>query len=180
MARFRSRRLGVLRTLNYMAFLPLASKAPTYGRLLLSLVRDERIPTSHKAILGLAAGYLVMPIDLIPEAIPVLGALDDVAVVVLALDIFLESIPEPLLVEKLKELDIDRGELEHDLAQVRRFVPGPVRRAFARLPDVLDSAASLAGRTGIERRFREWINSDEERARRARRVDSERTPGYSA
>jgi uncharacterized membrane protein YkvA (DUF1232 family) len=153
-----------------MAFMPLASRAPTYGRLLLSLVRDERVPGSRKAVLALAAGYLVLPIDLIPETIPVVGALDDVAVVVLALDIFLESVPRPLLQEKLVELDIDPHELERDLAQVRRFVPGPVRSAFARLPDVLDGAASFASRSGIQDRLREWINSDELRARRARPV----------
>jgi uncharacterized membrane protein YkvA (DUF1232 family) len=165
------RRLGLLRTLNYMAFMPLASRAPTYGRLLVALVRDERVPTSRKAVLGLAVAYLALPIDLIPETIPVIGALDDLAVVVLALDIFLESVPRELLDQKLVELDIDPNELERDLAQVRRFVPGPVRRAFARLPDLLDGAASLAAKSGVQERFREWVNSDEMRARRARRVD---------
>jgi uncharacterized membrane protein YkvA (DUF1232 family) len=153
-----------------MAFMPLASRAPTYGRLLMSLVRDERVPGSRKAVLALAAGYLVLPIDLIPETVPVLGALDDVAVVVLALDIFLESVPRSLLQEKLVELDIDANQLDRDLAQVRRFVPGPVRSAFARLPEVLDGAASFASRTGIQGRVREWLNSDEQRARRARPV----------
>ena len=156
-----------------MAFMPLASRAPMYGRLLMSLVRDERVPGSRKAVLALAAGYLVLPIDLIPETVPVLGALDDVAVVVLALDIFLESVPRQLLNEKLVELDIDPSELERDLAQVRRFVPGPVRKAFTRLPDVLDSAASLASRSGIQGRVRDWINSDDQRARRARPVGSD-------
>jgi len=156
-----------------MAFMPLASRAPTYGRLLLALVRDERIPTSRKAVLGLAAGYLVLPIDLIPDTVPVFGALDDVAVVVLALDIFLESVPRPLLNEKLKELEINPAELERDLATVRKLVPGPVRRAFARLPDLLDGAASLVEQSGLERRLRQWIESDEQRVRRARPVGRE-------
>ena len=166
----RSRRRGLLRTLNYMAFLPLASRAPTYGRLLLALVRDDRVPASRKAVLGLAAAYLALPVDIIPEAVPVIGALDDLAVVVLALDVFLETVPPHLLEEKLVELEIDRGQLERDLAQVRRFVPGPVRRTFARLPDVLAGAGSLLERTGLDARFRDWLDSDEQRARRARRV----------
>ncbi len=165
-----SRRRGFVRTLNYVAFLPLASRAPTYGRLLLALVRDDRVPASRKAVLGLAAAYLALPVDLIPEAVPVIGALDDLAVVILALDVFLETVPPQLLEEKLVELEIDRGQLERDLAQVRRFVPGPVRRTFARLPDALASAASLLGRSGLDARFREWLDSDEQRVRRARPV----------
>ena len=156
--------------------MPLASRAPTYGRLLAALVRDERIPASRKAVLAVGAGYLALPIDLIPERIPVIGALDDLAVVVLALDIFLESVPPELLDEKLVELDIDRAQLDRDLAQVRRFVPGPVRRAFARLPDVLEEVGSLARRSGVDERVRTWINSDRERAQRARPVGAAGPP----
>ena len=156
-----------------MAFMPLASRAPMYGRLLVSLVRDERVPASRKAVLGLALGYLALPVDVIPERVPVLGALDDVAVVVLALDTFIESIPADLLQEKLTELDIDRGELERDLAQVRRFVPGPVRQAFARLPGVLEGAGSLLRQAGVRQRVDDWLASDEQRARRARPVGAD-------
>ncbi len=163
-------RLGVVRTLNYLAFAPLASRAPTYGRLLWALLRDERIPTSHKAVLGLAAAYLAAPIDVIPEGIPILGALDDVAVVVIALDIFLERVPRSLLHEKLAELDIDGDELERDLRRVRRYVPRPIRAAVMRLPEALGGVAAMVRRSGLDRRFHEWLDADELRAERARPV----------
>lgn len=152
--------LGLVRTLNYLAFMPLASRMPMYGRLILALLRDERIPTSQKAVLGLAVGYLALPIDLIPEVIPILGALDDVAVAVLAIDVFLERVPRPLLDEKLAELEIDRAELDKDLAQVRRLVPSPIRKAAMRLPEALASAGSLIERSGLERRLRSWIKEE--------------------
>lgn len=167
------RRLGFARTLNALAFMPLASKAPTYGRLLLELLRDERVPTSRKAVLALAAGYLASPVDLVPEAIPVLGALDDMAVVVLALDIFLESIPRELLDEKLAKLEIDGAELERDLARVRRFVPAPVRRLVIRLPDALEGAAGLARRAGLEQRLRQRFRERAPDVQRMRRVNPE-------
>jgi len=153
--------LGLVRTLNYLAFMPLASRMPTYGRLILALLRDERIPASQKAVLGLAVGYLALPIDLIPEAIPIVGALDDVAVAVLAVDIFLERVPRALLDEKLTELDIDRGELDKDLAQVRRLVPSPIRRAAMRLPEAIEGVGSLIERTGLDRRLRSWIKEEQ-------------------
>ena len=101
MARSRNRRSNLVRTLNYLAFLPLASRAPTYGRLVLELLRDERVPLARKAVLGLAAGYVASPLDLIPEAIPVIGAIDDVVVLVLAFEVFLEGLPAGVLDEKL-------------------------------------------------------------------------------
>jgi uncharacterized membrane protein YkvA (DUF1232 family) len=152
---------GLIRTLNYVAFLPLASRAPTYGRLLVALLGDDRIPASRKAILGIAAGYLLSPLDIIPDAIPILGALDDVAVVVIALDIFLEGVPRALLDEKLHELGIDGRELDEDLARVRKSVPRPVRAVMKRIPAALDGAASVIKRSGADRRLRSWILKEE-------------------
>ena len=156
----RGGRAGFFRSLNYLAFLPLASRAPTYGRLLVALLGDDRIPPSRKAVLGLAAGYLLSPIDLIPEAIPLLGAMDDLAVVVIALDVFLEGVPRALLDEKLEQLGIDSGELDADLARVRKTVPRPVRAVFKRIPAAIEGAASLIHRSGADRRLRDWISKE--------------------
>ncbi|MDQ3703149.1 MAG: DUF1232 domain-containing protein [Chloroflexota bacterium] len=142
-----SRALFGLRAVSLVALAPLAARAPTYGRLLLELLADPRIPLSRKAVLGVAAGYVVMPLDLVPDVIPVVGRLDDIAIVVLALDLFLESVPQDLLYEKLTALDIDGRQLERDLARVRRFVPRPVRMIARRLPDLIEKAAASARRT---------------------------------
>jgi uncharacterized membrane protein YkvA (DUF1232 family) len=172
--------LGFFRSFNRLAYLPLATRAPTYGRLVVALLRDDRIPWSTKGVLAVAAGYLVSPIDFIPEFIPIIGVLDDVAVIILALDIFLESVPRPLLDEKLRELDIDPGELESDLRQVRRYVPKPIRRLALRLPDGLEAVGSAASRLGIDRRIREFVSSDRDRARRARPVGGRTRTGTSS
>lgn len=131
--------------LNLLPFLPLAGKAPLYARLLWSLASDPRVPNSRKALLGIAGAYIVSPLDLIPDWIPVLGAIDDVAVMVLAIDVFLEGLPSGLVAEKLVELGIPPDELESDLARVRRFVPRPVRAMAARVPRLLDRVAERVG-----------------------------------
>src|ERR1700730_2354235 len=92
------------RALAWLAFLPLASRAPVYTRLMWALVRDERTPAGRKALLGGALGYLLMGRDVIPDDVPIVGRLDDLVVVVLAVDLFLEGIPGDLLREKLDEL----------------------------------------------------------------------------
>jgi len=144
-----------MRTLNLLAFLPLAPRMPLYGRLLWSLATDSRVPSSRKALLGLAAAYVVSPWDLVPDRLPLIGGLDDVVVVVLAVDAFLEGMPAGLIDEKLAELDLPRAELEDDLRRVRRAVPRSVRMAAARVPDALDGIADFVRRSGLERRFRE-------------------------
>src|SRR5688500_18808011 len=128
---------AVRRALGLLAFLPVASRVPAYARLMWVLALDERMPSGRKALLGGALGYLVLGRDLVPDEVPLLGGLDDLVVVAIAVDLFLDGVPEELLEEKLKELDIDRFAFERDVAQIRRLTPGPVRRTIRRIPEAL-------------------------------------------
>jgi len=53
--------------------------------LLKRLLRDDRVPRRAKVALGLLVLYLVMPLDLIPDFIPVAGQLDDAVLVAVAI-----------------------------------------------------------------------------------------------
>jgi hypothetical protein len=136
------------RALSLMAFLPIASRMPMYARLVTALVVDDRMPAARKAVLGAAAGYLVLGRDLIPDQVPVIGGLDDLA--------------EDLLREKLDELGIPRSEYERDIAQIRRLTPGPVRRTIRRVPVLIGTAGETVRQLGIGPRLRSWINNTEE------------------
>jgi uncharacterized membrane protein YkvA (DUF1232 family) len=63
----------------------LVSLLPNLIRLFRGLLRDPRVPRSSKALLALAAVWLASPIDLIPEFLPGVGALDDAVIAALAL-----------------------------------------------------------------------------------------------
>jgi uncharacterized membrane protein YkvA (DUF1232 family) len=53
--------------------------------LLKRLLRDDRVPRRAKVVLGVLVLYLVMPLDLIPDFIPVAGQLDDAVLVAVAI-----------------------------------------------------------------------------------------------
>jgi uncharacterized membrane protein YkvA (DUF1232 family) len=46
------------------------------------LARDRRLPRRHRWLLLILAGYLLVPFDLVPDFVPVAGALDDALLVV--------------------------------------------------------------------------------------------------
>ena len=143
-----------------LAFLPLAARAPIYLKLIWALVVDERTPAGRKALLAGALGYVVLGRDLIPDDIPVLGGLDDVVVVAIAVDLFLEGVPSVVLTEKLDELGIERVAFDEDVARIRRLTPGPVRRLIRRLPEAAGLAADTMRRAGLGPRVRAWINQE--------------------
>ncbi|HET7703221.1 MAG TPA: DUF1232 domain-containing protein [Candidatus Limnocylindrales bacterium] len=158
----RSSTLG--RALGLMAFMPLASRAPLYARLILALVVDERTPAARKAMLAGAAGYLLVGRDFVPDDIPILGGLDDLVIVVLAIDLFLDGVPADLLDEKIAELDIDRVAFDQDVARIRRLTPSPVRKTIQRVPELLGQAGAAFQSSGVGPRIRAWITKEERTA----------------
>ena len=148
------------RSLGLLAFMPVASRVPTYARLVFELAMDDRMPANRKALLGGALGYIVLGRDLIPDSVPLIGGLDDLVIVALAVDVFLDGVPEPLLNEKLGQLRIDRRAFDEDVAQIRRLTPGPVRRTIRRIPAALSAVGDAVTRSGVGPRLRDWINKE--------------------
>jgi uncharacterized membrane protein YkvA (DUF1232 family) len=153
--------LSIGRMVSLLAFLPVASRAPIYAQLIFALLTDGRMPNSRKALLAGAFGYLALGKDLVADEIPLLGGLDDLVVVVLAVDLFLDGVPADLLDEKLVALGIERAAFDSDIAQIRRLTPGPVRRVIRRLPGMVAAAGNALQETGVAPRLRAWISKEE-------------------
>ena len=66
---------------------------------------------------------------------------------VLAIDVFLEGLPENLLKEKLDELGIPQAELDSDLRRVRSMIPRPVRALIGRVPGFLDRGGAIVSQS---------------------------------
>ena len=147
------------RVIAAAALLPLAGRAPLYARLLWSLILDERTPMSRKALLAGALGYIVVPFDIFPDRVPLLGQLDDLVVTALATELFLDGLDESLLTEKLAEAGIPRAAFEEDVARIRRLVPGPVRRLARRVPGAIRFVGSNIPQQQIRQELRRWLVS---------------------
>ena len=63
------------------------------------LRRDRRVPRRVKVAVAFAGLWVLSPIDLIPEFLPVIGPLDDIVVVALALRYAARRVPPEALVE---------------------------------------------------------------------------------
>jgi uncharacterized membrane protein YkvA (DUF1232 family) len=63
------------------------------------LRKDPRVPKRVKLAVGFAGLWVLSPVDLIPEFLPVIGPLDDIVVVALALRYAARRIPPEALIE---------------------------------------------------------------------------------
>lgn len=77
--------------------LPLRAK----GRLAVHLLTDPRVPWYAKALLPGLLLYLAMPLDLIPDFIPILGQLDDLLVIAVGGWLFLRLCPKGVIEDHL-------------------------------------------------------------------------------
>ena len=96
----------------------LATVLPACATTMRRLRKDPRVPTRVKVVLGVAVLWVISPIDLIPEFLPVIGPLDDVVVVALALRYALRHVPADALLEAWPA---DRRILERLAPQVRKI-----------------------------------------------------------
>jgi uncharacterized membrane protein YkvA (DUF1232 family) len=78
---------------DLVAFLP---DAPALVR---RLRRDPRVPRRAKAVVAFAGLWVLSPVDLIPEFLPVIGPLDDVVVVALALRYAARQVPRQVVLD---------------------------------------------------------------------------------
>ena len=77
----------------------LAGFLPACVTLVRRLRSDPRVPWRAKAAIVIAGLWVLSPVDLLPEFLPVIGPLDDVVVVALALRYAARRVPREVLLE---------------------------------------------------------------------------------
>ena len=120
-----SPRTGARRTVIYYM-----KQLPSYLRLLGGLLTDKRVNTVDKLLVAGAMAYIIMPVDLIPDFIPFIGEVDDVFVLVMALQRLVANAGRSVVLahwsgsmEDLADLN-----LKEALAAAAFFLPRGIRR----------------------------------------------------
>jgi uncharacterized membrane protein YkvA (DUF1232 family) len=72
---------------------------PDFFILLCRLAADNRVKPSQKVLVGGIIAYVISPIDIIPDFIPVIGYIDDLVLVVFGLNIVLNELDNQVLVD---------------------------------------------------------------------------------
>lgn len=78
-------------------------------RLVWRLLNDPRVPGLSKLIIPGAIAYVLSPIDLIPDMILGLGQLDDVAIVMLGIALFIELCPRKIVEAHRRAIAAEAG-----------------------------------------------------------------------
>ena len=137
--------------LRYVQLARLVWRLPTYARVVWGLMRDPRTPLPLKGLLAAGLAYVVMPLDLIPDAIPIIGQADDITVLLLVLDLFIANAPEAVREEQIARARNGTAQLDQDLARLREAAGDAVRpdpRPPAGAAGALRRPAGLAGGEG--------------------------------
>ncbi len=93
-----------VKTNDTNAMLSWFQEAARQGSLAWRLFWDERVPIWTKVIPPAALAYVVFPMDIIPDMALGLGQLDDIAVLLLGLKLFIEVAPPDIVREHLRAL----------------------------------------------------------------------------
>jgi uncharacterized membrane protein YkvA (DUF1232 family) len=91
------------------------------------LIADERLPLVVRALLPALVVYLALPVDLIPDFLPVIGQIDDVLVLVVGIVLLVKLTPGQLLGEHLSAVEteaIDATAIEEERSPRPTLPPG--------------------------------------------------------
>jgi uncharacterized membrane protein YkvA (DUF1232 family) len=86
-------RTMAVRVMSWLSAPRLLRTVVSQARLAVRLFREPHVPILTKAVLPLAALYVIWPLDFLPDIIPLLGQLDDLGVAALLLEGFLGLCP---------------------------------------------------------------------------------------
>jgi uncharacterized membrane protein YkvA (DUF1232 family) len=141
---------------RYLRVARLIWKLPTYARVVWGIVRDPRTPIPLKGLLVAALAYVVSPVDLVPDAIPILGQADDLTVLLLVLDLFIQNAPAQVRAEHMERARNGTADLDRDLARLRLLLGDRYDRIRDDLPELLERYGRLRDPGELKAALQRW------------------------
>jgi uncharacterized membrane protein YkvA (DUF1232 family) len=141
---------------RYLRMARFVWKLPTYARMVWGIARDSRTPLHLKALLLAALAYVVTPIDLIPDVIPIIGQADDLTVLLLVLDLFIQNAPPEVREEHAARARNGTADLDRDLARARTLLGSRYDQIRDNLPELLERYGELRDRNALKQLLASW------------------------
>lgn len=116
-------------------------EVPNLVVLLVNLVRDRRVALLDKSLFALVLAYVLIPSDLLPDFIAVLGLVDDLYLVGLALGRLFANAGPDLLLEHWRGEPAILGYFVESVDQLGGLLPRSIRNALRRTVDSTVRAA---------------------------------------
>jgi uncharacterized membrane protein YkvA (DUF1232 family) len=111
----------------------LLRELPNFFKLVFRLLRDARVPAVNKALFGAVAVYMLTPVDLIPDFLGVLGWVDDLYLLGLALGRLMASAGPDALLRHWDGNPSALGYLVEGVEEMGGMLPKKVQGALGRL-----------------------------------------------
>jgi len=102
---------SLVRRLVWSGYFRLLTHLPSFLKLFFRLAKDPRVPSGAKLLLAGIVAYLLLPTDLMPDFLPVMGQLDDLAVVLGGLKLFLRLCPAEVVQQHVQSIAAGKGPL---------------------------------------------------------------------
>jgi uncharacterized membrane protein YkvA (DUF1232 family) len=94
--------IGIVKQLGWRGFFQLLTHLPSFLKLFSRLVKDSRVSISPKLLLVGILAYVILPTDILPDFLIGVGQLDDLAVILGGLRLFLRLCPLEIVQEHLR------------------------------------------------------------------------------
>jgi uncharacterized membrane protein YkvA (DUF1232 family) len=106
------------------------TELPNFLRLLYGLITDKRVNAVDKLVVAGAIAYILLPVDIIPDFIPFLGEVDDVFLLIMALQRLIANAGRAIVQAYWPgdPAELSEMNLEKILAAAAFFLPRRMRR----------------------------------------------------
>ena len=95
---------AAMRNLGWRGFFRLLMRLPSFFKLVVRLMKDPRVTMAPKLVVAAIAAYVLLPLDFVPDFIPGLGQMDDLAVVIAGMKLFLRLCPTHVVQDHMDEI----------------------------------------------------------------------------
>ncbi len=129
-------------------------------KLMVSLFRDPRVPLYLKVLTGGVIVYIALPIDALPDIVPIGGIADELVVIFLVLTQYIKSVPNDVFMEHWEKTMGGNENLEVEMNKSMEILEPLIGEKF----DMVNKYANIVIDKYLQRFGKKTVDADEDTA----------------